>query len=285
MKIDLVGTYRGTVEESALGVTKNGFPRWIGRLKATEKYIEAKSELEHYGLEEPGWVDWAEYDESIIAYMVLFNDTETFSAETKLQNYDQLQVALNWDGSEFNTLQDDSVVGKKVLFRVEEHEWEGNTRLEVNWIDDFEASPTRELKKIDSDTIKGLNARLSFKKKPTAAKPGKPANGKTKKSDSPKAAAPPKAKQEEKPVEEPPVEDQVEDTSEDSNTDLPNKCTQIEAWEYIQSLKEGESDVDIESAWLEACTTVNADKDEDEFTDSEWAQVRDTVVKNLALGA
>ena len=55
-QIDTVGTYLGTIVESGVGVTKNGFPQWVVRFQATKKYIVEASDLAFFKLTEPAYV-------------------------------------------------------------------------------------------------------------------------------------------------------------------------------------------------------------------------------------
>lgn len=273
-RLDTVGTYRGDITEHSLGVTKkSGYPQFIVRVNALEKWIETPSDLEHFEMTEPGWVDWSSFGEDITGFLVLFNDADTFNEDSALLNYEQVQLATGWAGDDFEPLNNGEFVGQKILFRVEENTYENNTTLQLEWIDAYEASPTRELSKLDGDKVKDLSKKLSVKKskKPAAAKPAaKPAAKKTE--EKAPAKAPPKKKEE-------PVAEEVEETS----NDLPTACSQGEAWEFVCDHKGGNSDSDVQDAWISAVTEVGGDKDEDNFTDEEWAKVRNIVVRDLSL--
>lgn len=289
-KLDSVGVYRGKVLESSLGITKkSGLPQWVARLSALEKYVEEKSEIEHFEMDGPGWVDWSDFGEDIMAFLVLFKSSEQFDEETSLLNYEQLQIATGWDGTEFDSLNDDSFVDKTIQFRVEENEYDGKVSLQVNWVDEAEANPARELKKLDTDKLKDLNSKLKISKK---SKPSKPSSAKP--AAKPKAApakdekkAPPKAKAKEEPKTEEPEETQeeIEETVDEGSNDRPTECSQVEAWEYVVENKGDNDDSAVEEAWIAACGEIGKDKDEDDFTDGDWAKVRNIVIKDLGLDA
>jgi hypothetical protein len=173
-KIDSIGTYVGEIVESGLGTTKNGFPQWVARLKATKKFVDSPEDLAHFSLTEPGYVDWSGFDEEIVAFMVLFKDKDEFSKDTALLNYEQLQLATGWDGSEFDTLANGSLLKKSILFRVGENTYEGKTSLRVDWIDNESASPERQLKTLDMAEVKNLAAKLKINKVVKPAAPAKP---------------------------------------------------------------------------------------------------------------
>lgn len=188
-KIENVGTYVGTIVQSAVSLTKKGFPQWVALLKPKQKYVESATEIEHFQKQgllqdgKPGYVPWESFDEEIVAYLVLYNSAEEISPNTELLNVQQLNLATGWQPGAFDTLGD--LVGQDILFRVEFKSYtnpetgkttEGNS---VTWIDNKDASPERQLKTLDQDAIKGLLAKVSgYGKsgpKPAAATPAKPA--------------------------------------------------------------------------------------------------------------
>ena len=279
-RIDGVGAYRGEIIEAGLGTTKkSGFPQWVVRFRATEKFIEDPSDLKHFEMDEPGWVDWSEYGDELTGFFVLFNSTEEFSEDTSLLNYEQIQLAVGCDGTEFDSLNNGKYVGKKVLFRVDLNEYDGKESFQINWIDAEDASPVRELKKLNPEDVKALTAKLKFQKKqkPSVAKPSA-AKPTTKKSEAkaPTESAPPskaKVSTTEKPADKTP----------DETSSLPTECSQEKAWAFVCKQKGGNTDKDIEEAWIAAANEVGEDKDEDDFTEADWAKVRDIVIRDLAL--
>jgi hypothetical protein len=298
-RIDTAGVYRGLVTESAIGSTKKGFPQWIGRLQATEKWVENEADLAYF-LENkiiteavPQWVPW-NYDQDILAYSVLFNSEEVFNETTALMNYEQLKLALGWDGTEFDSLNGDEHLNKTILFRVEEDTYQDKTSLKVNWIDHKDASPARELKKADAEKVKSLNSRLQIAKtaKPTAVAkpPAKPAAApapvaKTTPAPAPAPRVAPKA-----PPAAPAPKAAPAAPAASSGTEaaeavaLPPQCTKEEAWGYLFEIKGAATEDDVVQAWLAAMTEVCEGRTEDQFTNADWAKVRDAVKNDLALG-
>lgn len=296
-KVDSEGVFKFEVLESAIGVTqKSNFPQWVGRLKAKEKFIESKEEMAHFKIESPAYVAW-DFDEEIIAYICLFKSADTFTVEgkdrTAMLNYDQLKIALGWDGTEFDTLADGSYVGKVIQGRVKTDEYEGKVSLKVQWIDDVNAPPTRELKSLAPDAVSALTKKLQLNVKKVVAAPakpvlpGKPAAPKTASpvvtpsADAAAAAAPtaaPKPKKEKKaaPLATPPPP-VVE------KSDRPKTATQGEAWEFVCASKGDNEDSVVEESWLSACTEVLGERDQDTTTPEEWAKIRDIALKDLAV--
>ena len=308
MKIDTVGTYIGEIVESGVGTTKAGKPQWVTRLKAVQKYINEPSDMEFFKLTEPAYVDWTANGEDIVGFLLLFNSVDVFDASTQMMNYEQLQIATGWDGTSFDALQDGSLIGKQILFRVQEKKpytnpetgkTTGEGELEIGWIDAENAAPERQLKSVDADTIKSLNAKLgSISKKPVApakpaaaakpaaTKPGKPAatpqpvaapvappaTPSAPAAATPAPKAPPKAKAKPAPVETP---------AEESAPAFPAETDQLSAWAAVTAANKSGDDTKLQDAWIAGCQEVGGDRDEDDFTPADWAKVRDAVFVKL----
>lgn len=304
-KIDTIGNYRGEIMEAGLGVTKNQFPQSVLRLKALEKWVDSKSEMEHFKLPEPAWVDWSSFEEETVGFFVLFNSADTFDKGTSLLNYEQLQMATGWDGLEFDSLQNGALLGKKVSFRVEDHEYQGKQSIQVSWIDAYNADPVRKLKTLDAEDVKALNKKLKIAKpaakpvaaKPTATKPAAapapekkpdptPTVGETASTAATSASVTPEKPAAPKPKAKksaPPPPSPVKDESTADTSALPKECDKMAAWEFVCEHKGDNSDTDVEEAWISACTEIGGTKDEDKFIDSDWAKVRNVVIKDMAL--
>jgi outer membrane biosynthesis protein TonB len=301
-KIDSLGTYLGEIVESGLGTTKNGYPQWVARLKATKKWIESAADMKHFQITEPAWVDWSSFGEEIVAYLVLFNNKDEFSKETALLNYEQLQLATGWDGTEFDSVA--TFAGKTIQFRVQDKKPYTNPTtgkvseggIEVGWIDNENANPERQLKVLDAAGIKGLSAKLKIAKVVKPAAPAKPAPAvstpKPAPTPAPMPAAPvvapapapaaPKAPKK-KAAPAPVVVPDEPAAPVDEKPALPKEVSQTQAWEYLVAHKGGNEDGAIEDAWIAATNEVGPDKDGDSFTNQEWGRVRDIVIRDLSL--
>lgn len=321
-KIDSEGTFIFEVVESAIGVTnKNSYPQWVARLNAKKKWIENAEEMAHFKITEPAYVDW-NFDEEIIAYICLFNSADTFTTEgkdrTAMLNYDQLKLALGWDGTEFDSLADGSMLKKMIQGRVQSSEYpkgSGTTSLKVEWIDSVDAPATRTLKSLAPDAVSALTKKLQINVKKVVAAPAKPVvPGKPKPStpaastpsgdapsvgaSSPTASTPataatassptttspssaPAPKPKKTPKAAAPVETPPPPTPEKS--DRPKTSTQGDAWEFVCANKGDNEDSVVEESWLSACGEVLNDRDQDTATPEEWAKIRDTALKDLAV--
>jgi hypothetical protein len=123
-KVDSIGTYIFEVKESGLTTTKNGFPQWVARLKATKKYVETPEDMKHFSLDTPGYVDWSSFDEEIVAYLVLFKSKDEFSKDTALLNYEQLATCDRMGRHRVRQPhQRHDSIGKSILGRVEDNSY------------------------------------------------------------------------------------------------------------------------------------------------------------------
>ena len=282
--IDRVGTFRGAPAEWAIGKTKNEFPQFIVRLVATEKWIESTEELVAFKLTEPGWIPWSEYEQDITAYLVLFND------KGPIFNYDQVQVALGWDGASFSGLTEMDHLKTTVLFSVEENTWNDKTRLQVAWLDEKDAPIERTLRALDPEKLKDMDNRyagmMNAKKTAPASKPAsaptskpvsKPKATKTKppsneRVDTPKTPViPAEGSGESDGSKTPPPTVATADATPEVETPAVETCTMDEAWTAIQGAA-GDDDK-AAKAWVEAAESAEIE-DQETATEEDWARVR-----------
>lgn len=284
------GTFRGLITQHAVSETSNGNPQFVAVLSATEYYAETPEELEHFGLSEPGWVNWADFNEEITGYFVLFN------AKGPLMNYEQLQKAVGWDGSSFEGLANGDYSTTVVLFRVEDDEYNGKMSAKVQWIDAHDASPTRQLRTFDAAALKGLDSKfagmLNGKKNAaparvatTPAKPALPAKPSAKDGTgtpkpsvpaAPKKAPPPPA----------PAKPEVSEIEQQMDEAV-NGCTKEDAWASVYDKCGDAGDDAIGSAWFEVATEKAEEigKDESEFSNADWGIIRDKTIARLSTAA
>lgn len=250
-QITKTGTFRGVVLDAGMATTKNGFPQWVAQLEATEYYDEETKQ----------WVNWTPYEEKYItAYAILFG------GEGKpLLSYVQLQKALGWSGISFSELATMDYTQVKIQWRVETNLYEGNTTLQVRWIDVYDAEPGRTIQKLDPDKVKELDAKYANAlrqasggpkpKKVEMAQPTAPIPAKVKKARTPKIEelVPPPA---------PPIAE---------------GCTKEQAWNSAYEVKpEIMTDDQISDIWLK---TIEAKGGEKAIAD--WSIVRDSVIEQV----
>lgn len=272
-RIDSKGAFIGTIKEAVAAKSKNGFMQAVLRVLADKKWVDSADDLKFY-MEQgviteavPQWADWSAFDEDALGYLVLFKDVEF---REPLLNYEQLKIATGWAGDDFATIAD--MVGKQILFRMDEDTYNGKTSLKMNWVDSKDASPTPELRPLNAVEVAAASAllkkALGAKTKPTvaAAKPPAkaPALAKPAAPKAPKATAktPPKA-----------------------NAQPVSECDQQTAWDEVMAKKGDNSDDDVTGAWVAVVTETveETGRAEDAFTNADWGKVRSKVMKDLAL--
>jgi hypothetical protein len=241
--INQAAYFRGYIVDGALGQSTGGFPQEVLALKATEIYDEENQEYLP--------VD-AEHDE-ITAYLILISskDKETKSAQ-------QLKKITGWDGASFVDLHGMDLADVPLSFRVEERTYEGNTSLQVQWVAEPDASPTRTVAKITKEDAQALQARYAGVLAATKTAP-KPVSAKDKGKGKGKAAAPklPKAP---KPV---------------------GNCSGQEAYDACYSLKRDDiTKKMLEDLWLKTVAEVNAD--EAAITPEQWFEIKERVLSQIS---
>jgi len=141
------GTFLFNILEACVCATKNGLPQWVASLQAMQAYDDESGQ----------WVDYSGYeDNETTAYLVLFGKDGK-----SLLNAKQLQKAIGWSGTSFEELDQMDYSGIQVQGRLEEHEYNNNTTVRVQWIDHKDADPTRALQRLNADALKKLNAKFA----------------------------------------------------------------------------------------------------------------------------
>lgn len=286
MNIDREATFRGRLLEWAVNTTANGFPQFVVKLLALEMWDENAD----FG-EEPGWVSWEEYQQEITAFLVLFDRNNK-----PCLNYQQVQTAFGWDGTSFAALDSGDWSNTVLQFRVEESEYQGQTRMKVTWVDAQDAVPGKTIKRLDTKDLKDLDAKFKTalgatpkpKKADKPASPPKPAS-------LPKPAAKPEPTPEPTPEPEAPAEPKKQSgppkrqrgkgkkSEPEMSGGLPSACTMTDAWEKVLELRdESEDESHIADVWTEVVDEIaSAANSEDDVTPEQWAQVRDAVLGKI----
>lgn len=178
-KIKNEGNYRGHILSSGVGLTKNEYPQLIMEVQAEEVHEQNETGGE--------WVPCEEPFETIVAYLVLVDST---GAITK--NAEQIQASLGWSGKSFSELNDTDYSDTTVQFRVEKNEYPpGTFKMQVSWLNPYDADPTRSITKLDKTALKNLNSKYgaalrAFGKKTSTKAAAKPASTPKKSSGPPK---------------------------------------------------------------------------------------------------
>lgn len=250
--IDRAGTFRGDIVDRAVTQSSGGFPQLELQLKAAEFYDE----------DEQQWVDWSTVDEKdITAWLILFDgkDKQTFHVK-------QIEKIFAWDGVSFVELNEINIEDVKIQFRVAKNIYEGNENYKVEWIDEYDATPGRTVRKLDADELKTLQAKYKSHLKGKAPASASKA--------APKAApkAPPKA---------PPR------TSAAPSSNVPvGKCTKAEAWDACTDKDLWAKDVTDETvsqSWQAALAEITPNKTDAKVTPEEWFLIKERVFQDILV--
>ncbi len=261
--VDRTGTFRGVITDHAVSVSSGGFPQWVAQLQGAEYYDD----------DEKVWVDWSEYGEhEITAYIILFGgkDKETLGCK-------QIKKVTGWSGKSFVELNDMDMSNVQLQFRVVEHTYEGNTNMQVEWIDEFDATPGRSVRKLEKKDLAELDAK--YKPILTATSGGPtPAKAPT----APKA--PPKA-----PTNKATATNRKTQTATQAappqDIDLPTgKCTKQEAWDACVSIKDKDvTDEILANAWVTTVEEIVGKKTPDsKITSEQWFLIKEAVLEKTA---
>lgn len=299
--VDRPGTFRGKLTEWGVSESKGGFPQFVAKLLALEYYDEEKGE----------YVPWVEYDQELPAYLILF--TKKNEAWVECLNVAQIKKALGWDGQSFESLANGQYGETIVLFRVEPNEYNGQTTLQVKWIDTADANPVKTLPKYDADKLKGLTAKLGSALQsavptpakapvPASARPAVPPKGKP--GPKPRVAGPMhgpckacqgsglNSKGETCPICRPkpavpstatpppaspaPAPAVPSAPSTPISTPAPKPETKDSAWTAVNELKGADvTDEKLAEVWIAEATKIG--KPEDQFTADDWHTVKEAV--------
>lgn len=250
--VDRIGTFRGVVTDHAVGVTsKSEVPQWIAQLQG----------IEYFDDDEKVWVDWSDQDEcEITAYLVLFSgkDKETLTSK-------QIKKVTGWSGKSFTELNNMDLSNVKLQFRVKENNYEGNISMQVEWIDEYDATPGRSVRKLEKRELDELDAKY---KPVLTATSGGTTPAKASKKAPPKAPAKP-PKRASKPV-----------------PTLPEgKSTKDKAWGAVVDLKEkGLSDKQLAETWVEIVEEiVGKEIPDSKITPEQWFLIQEAVLNKTAV--
>jgi hypothetical protein len=279
--IDRVGTFLGYAPIHGVDTTKNGYPQLVLQCEASHYYDE---DVEDY-------VDVA--DQELRAFLVLYGKDGK-----PLRNCEQVQKVFGWDGLSFQTLAEMDLSNIRFLFRVEEHTWDNDTKLQISWIDVDTASPTRQISSLDTKDLQKLDAKFGLAKvgkktdKPKPTGKPKPPKVSTKKKDTEKKTETKTATEAvaetttETATSGPPAPAPVA-TPEELAATTPEKktgsTTREAAWNYIaESIPEKAlSTEDRANVWNEAIERIHGGPDDDTLTGAEWFQVQKLIISEV----
>ncbi|KKK98637.1 hypothetical protein LCGC14_2640750 [marine sediment metagenome] len=186
-----------------------------------------------------------------------------------------------------------------IQFRTEWNTYDGNTRLQVEWIDVYDATPGRSVKKLDANELKSLDAQYAqmlgaSSTKAAPAKAGKVTKAGVKSTQNRGPVTNKNTKKTikeentiEAPVEEntqappgPPVSPTVAKEAENA---VSGSCTKDEAWKAVLDLKKKDvGDEALANIWLGAIKDAAPGIEQEDVTTEQWWVVRMKVLEQVS---
>jgi len=262
--INQEATFRGVILSHAVGMTKNEFPQFVFKFRAKEIWDE----------DEHIWAEWVDQEEAdLTAYLCLFGKNNEETANCK-----QVKKALGWAGDSFQSLDNLDISEAQVQIRTKWNEWNGETKIDVAWLDEADAVPGGTVRKLTPDEVKSLDSKfakfLKGKTTPTKA----PAKGGSKSAPA-KPKAGPKASPK-KPAAKPKAAPKAAPKADEPE----GKCTKDEAWNTCVDMKRSDVTDDAQAKiWLASVAEVMGDRAEDDLTEQDWFVIREKVLDDTGV--
>ena len=319
MGLDRIGTFRcKALEWGVDGKMKKGtnveLPWFNVRVLLTEIYDQKEGQ----------WFDYTEYEAEVVAFLCLYGAIKAKGGEIgPTLSMDQVKKVFKWDGRSLVQLAGGDYSELEFQVRIGENTYEAATYpYQVNWINEYDADPVSQLRKLDAKELKDLDKQFATmgaknataKPVATAAKapvkahparvpaddgaPPTPAEKKAAlaaKSAKNKAAA--KAKAAAKLAKVGGAMEEAAWTNPPPTTKPPSEdavvppvkpeettCTMQEAWDVITELKDPTiADKVIEKVWHDGIAEIaGPDVESENVTDEQWHQVKELVLHSVA---
>lgn len=318
MGLDRIGTFKcKTLEWGVDGKKKKDtnkeLPWFNVRVLLTEIYDQKEGK----------WFDYSEYEAEIVAYLCLYGAIKVKGGEIgPTLSMDQVKKVFKWDGRSLVQLAGGDYSELEFQVRIGENTYEAATYpYQVNWINEYDADPVSQLRKLDAKELKDLDKQFAamgaknatLKPAATAAKapakahparvpaddsaPDTPAEKKRKMAEksvkNKVAAAKAKAKvaliagqAAESPITStpPPTKPPLEDAVIPPAKLEQTECTMQEAWNAIVELKDPTiGDKVIEKVWHDSIAEITGpDIESENITNEQWHQVKELVLHSVA---
>lgn len=305
MQVDRTGNFRCQATEWSVNKSTGGFPQLVARLYLTEWYDQDEAE----------WVDFSEFQMEITAYWTLYGKTKGTDKTGPTLNHQQVMKVFSWDGRSFGTLAAGDYTDLKFQIRIDENTYPGaKVPYQVNWLDAYDADPNRQLKKLNTEELKALDAEFAGLIKPApravSAVKALPKIPTKIKGPEPTPEDPPENEPEPTPE---PDKEPVPDTPEQKKANMaaksarlkaeakkaaikkpthppvpnqvPSDCTKQLAWETIVELRDPKfSDEDLKTSWTGAINEIaGVGVSYDKITSDQWHDIKEKVLSEVGL--
>ena len=302
MGLDRIGTFRcKALEWGVDGKKKKGtnveLPWFNVRVLLTEIYDQKEGQ----------WFDYTEYEAEIVAFLCLYGAIKAKGGEIgPTLSMDQVKKVFKWDGRSLVQLAGGDYSELEFQVRIGENTYEAATYpYQVNWINEYDADPVSQLRKLDAKELKDLDKQFAAMgaknatpktaataaKAPAKAHPARvpaddgvpPTPAEKKAALAAKSAKNLKAKAVKKstpPTTKSPSEDAVVPPAKPEQTE----CTMQEAWDAITELKDPTiADKVIEKVWHDGIAEIaGPDVESENVTGEQWHQVKELVLHSVA---
>ena len=305
MGLDRIGTFRcKALEWGVDGKKKKGtnveLPWFNVRVLLTEIYDQKEGQ----------WFDYTEYEAEITAFLCLYGAIKKKGGEIgPTLSMDQVKKVFKWDGRSLVQLAGGDYSELEFQVRIGENTYEAATYpYQVNWINEYDADPVAQLRKLDAKELKDLDKQFAAmgaknataKPVATAAKapakaPAKAHPARVPADDKPPTAAEKKAKMaaksaknlkaaEAKKAAGPPPKPESQDAVVPPAKPESTACTMNEAWCTIVELRDPSiSDKVIGEVWHGAIAEIaGPDVESENVTPEQWCQIKDKTLESVA---
>ena len=303
MGLDRIGTFRcKALEWGVDGKKKKGtnqeLPWFNVRVLLTEIYDQKEGK----------WFDYTEYEAEITAFLCLYGAIKAKGGEIgPTLSMDQVKKVFKWDGRSLVQLAGGDYSELEFQVRIGENTWEEATYpYQVNWVNEYDADPVAQLRKLDAKELKDLDKQFAAmgaknataKPVATAAKAPAKAPVKTRPlvdPDAPPTAAEKKAKMAERSAKNlkaaeakkaagPPPKTESQDAVVPPAKPESTACTMDEAWCAIVELRDPSiSDKVIGEVWHDTIAEIaGPDVVSEDVTPEQWCQIKNKTLESVA---
>jgi len=301
MGLDRIGTFRcKTLEWGVDGKKKKGtdveLPWFNVRVFLTEIYDQKEGK----------WFDYTEYEAEISAYLCLYGAIKAKGGEIgPTLSMDQVKKVFNWDGRSLVQLANGDYSKLEFQVRIGENTYEAATYpYQVNWINEYDADPVVQLRKLDAKELKDLDkqfAAMGVKNataKPVATAAKAPAKAHPARVPADDTALPTVEEKARKMAEKsaknkaaakkakagPPPKPESEDAVVPPAPSTETTCTMQEAWNVIVELRDPTiDDKTIGKVWHDAIAEIAGPGVEPEsITGEQWLAIKDKTLESVA---
>jgi len=313
MGLDRIGTFRcKALEWGVDGKKKKGtdqeLPWFNVRVLLTQFYDPKEGQ----------WFDYTEDENNeprnaeMVAFLCLYGAIKAKGGEIgPTLSMDQVKKVFNWDGRSLVQLAGGDYSELEFQVRIGENTWEEATYpYQINWINEYDADPVSQLRKLDATELKSLDKQFAAmgaknatsKPVATAAKaphparvpaddvapdtPKEKARKMAAKSAKNKAAVEKakKAKETIAPPAGPPPKPESKDAVVPPAKSESTACTMQEAWNTIVELRDPSiSDKVIGEVWHGAIAEiVGPDVESENISLEQWCQIKDKTLESVA---